>query len=318
MQNQTHHEPKSKLPNKPKMFLLIHLTPLLILILLYRLCPAHFPPSPTTSRLFILYSLICNLLAHRTSPWSIIQNIGLLVLAHVLLAAIYFLHYLAEFARYAKEKLLPVYAEVAESVQLSVRNMTAHIHEIQFKELSRGKGLDKDEIEEHFTDDEVKIDSKPESYKSLDTLFDPIDDTAAYTPPPEETIQLRQSWTSSIFIFIQAQLLRLHEFVQLALFYILHFYSICLSHFEIIISIYDQAALTLYITRIRFALFIKRSLEPFRRIFSKFIALSNLCTPAIAIFALHFILWSILLSFGELYVLFVCLLCIFWMLSWLS
>ncbi|KAL6800239.1 hypothetical protein J3E68DRAFT_448556 [Trichoderma sp. SZMC 28012] len=299
------------------MSLLIHLTPLLILILLYRLCPAHFPPSPTTSRLFILYSAICNLLAHRTLPWPIIQNLVLLILAHALLAAIYFLHYLAEFARYAKEKLLPVYAEVAESVQLSVRNIAAHIHEAQLDELSRTKGLDKDEIEDHFTD-EFNIDSKPESYKSLDTLSDPISDTAAYTPLPEEIFQLRQSWTSSIFVFLQATLLHLHEFVQLSALYILHFYSICLSHVEIIISLYDQAALTLYITRIRFILLIKRSLGPFRRIFSKLTILVNLCAPAITIFALHFILWSILLSFGELYVLFVCLLCIFWMLSWLS
>ncbi|KAL6826130.1 hypothetical protein J3E69DRAFT_284109 [Trichoderma sp. SZMC 28015] len=298
------------------MSLLIHLTPLLILILLYRLCPAHFPPSRTTSRLFILYSVICNLLAHRTSPWPIIQNLVLLILAHALLAAIYFLHYLAEFARYAKERLLPVYAEVAESVQLSVRSLAAHIHGLQLDELSRTKVSDKDECEDHFAD-ELKIDSKPELYKSPDTFFSPVDDTTAYTPP-EEIIQPRQSWTSSIFVFIQATYLRLHEFLQLSVLYILHFYSMCLPYVDVVISLYDQVGLTLFITRIRLILLIKRSLEPFRRMFSKFTALGNLCTPAIAIFALHFILWSILLSFGELYILFVCLLCIFWMLSWLS
>ncbi|PKK42959.1 hypothetical protein CI102_12711 [Trichoderma harzianum] len=300
------------------MSLLIHLTPLLILILLYRLCPAHFPPSPTTSRLFILYSLICNLLAHRTSPWPLIQNLVLLILAHVLLAAIYFLHYLAKFACLAKEALLPVYADFAESVQLSVRNIAAHIHGIQLDEVSRDKVIDKDEKEDHFTD-ELEINSKPELYKSIDSLADPVDVKAAYTPPPpEETFQLRQSWTSSIFFFIQAQLLRLHEFVQLSVLYVLHFYSICLWHAEIITSLYNQASLTLYITRIRVILLIKRSLEPFRRVFSKLTVLGNLCAPAITIFALHFIVWSILLSFGELYVLFVCLLCIFWILSWLS
>ncbi|KAL7785022.1 hypothetical protein V8C43DRAFT_325339 [Trichoderma afarasin] len=280
------------------MSLLIHLTPLLILILLYRLCPAHFPPSRTTSRLFILYTLICNLLAHRTSPWPLIQNLVLLILAHILLAAIYFLHYLAEFACYAKEKLLPVYAEVAESVQLSVRNIAAHIHGIQLDELSQTKVLDKDEKEDHFAD-ELKIDSKPEPYKSPDTFFSPVDDTTAYTPP-EEIIQPRQSWTSFVFVSIQAQFFRLQEFVQLSVPYILHFYSICLSHVEIIISLYDRASLTLYITRIRLILLIKHSLEPFRRMFFKFTVLGNLYTPAIAIFALHFILWSILLSFGEL------------------
>ncbi|KAL6814827.1 hypothetical protein V8C40DRAFT_283092 [Trichoderma camerunense] len=299
------------------MSLLIHLTPLLILILLYRLCPAHFPPSPTTSRLFVLYSLICNLLAHRTSPWPLIQNLVLLILAHALLAAIYFLHYLAEFARYAKEKLLPVYAEVAESVQLSVQNIAARIQEIQLDELSRDKAIDKDEKENHFTD-ELEIDSMPQPYKTLDPLPDPVDDTTAYTPPPEEIFQPRQSWTSSVSVVIQATFLHLHEFVQLSLFYILHFYSTCLSHFDIITSLYGQAALTLYITRIRFVLLIKRSLEPFRRMFSKFTVLGNLCAPAITIFALHFIFWAILLSFGELYILFVCLLCIFWILSWLS
>ncbi|KAH0526474.1 hypothetical protein TsFJ059_009789 [Trichoderma semiorbis] len=297
------------------MSLLIHLTPLLILILLYRLCPAHFPPSRTTSRLFIFYSLTCNLLAHRTSPWPLIQNLVLLILAHVLLAAIYFLHYLAEFTRYAKEKLLPAYAEVAESVQLSVRNLAAHIHEAQF-EVSRVKVLDKDGIGDRFND-EVEIDSKPEPYKSPDTFFSPVDDTTAYTPP-EEIIQPRQSWTSSVFVFFQAAFLRLHEFVQLSVPYILHLYSMCLPYVDVVISLYDQVGLTLYITRIRLFLLIKRSLEPFRRMFFKFTVLGNLYTPAIAIFALHFILWSILLSFGELYVLFVCLLCIFWMLSWLS
>ncbi|KKP06232.1 hypothetical protein THAR02_01663 [Trichoderma harzianum] len=299
------------------MSLLIHLTPLLILILLYRLCPAHFPPSPTTSRLFILYNLICNLLAHRTSPWPILQNLVLLIIAHVLLAAIYFLHYLAQFACYAKGKLLPIYAEAAESVQLSVRNLAAHIHGIHLDEVYRDKVSGKDEIEDHLIN-ELKIDSKPKPYKSTDTLSHPVGDTTVYTPPPEETIKPQQSWTSSLFVFIQAAYLRVYEFVQLSALYALHFYSICLWHADIITSLYNQASLTLYITRIRLILHIKHSLEPFRRIFSKVTVLGNLCAPAITIFALHFILWSILLSFGELYVLFVCLLCIFWMLSWLS
>lgn len=200
-----------------------------------------------------------------------------------------------------------------------MRNLAAHIHGIQLDQVSRTKVADKDEFQDHFTDELEIIDSKPEPYKTLDTLSDLVDDTtAAYTPPPEEKIQFRQSWTSSIFVFLQAQFLRLHDFTQLSVLYILHFYSMCLPYVDVVISLYDQAILTLYITRIRLFLLIKRSLEPFRRIFSKFIALSNLCTPAITIFALHFILWSILLSFGELYVLFVCLLCIFWILSWLS
>ncbi|KAL6818626.1 hypothetical protein GGI42DRAFT_359664 [Trichoderma sp. SZMC 28013] len=301
------------------MSLLIHLTPLLILILLYRLCPAHFPPSTTTSKLFLLYTLICNLLAHRTSPWPLIQNLALLILAHVLLAAIYFLHYVAKFAQSAKQALLPVYAEVAESVQLSVRNLAAHIHAAQLDEVSRNKILNKDENEDDLTDNELEneIDSKPELYKPPETLSEPFG-SPTICPQPEEILQPRQSWTSFVLVFIQAQFLRLQEFVQLSVLYTLHFSSMCLSHFDIIISLYDQAGLTLYITHIRFALLIKRSLEPFRRIFSNFIVLGNLYAPAIAIFTLHFILWAILLSFGELYVLFVCLLCIFWMLSWLS
>ncbi|KAL7960936.1 hypothetical protein V8C34DRAFT_302672 [Trichoderma compactum] len=275
------------------MSLLIHLTPLLILILLYRLCPAHFPPSTTTSRLFLLYTLICNLLAHRTSPWPLIQNLALLILAHVLLAAIHFLHYLAKLAQSAKDALLPVYAELAESVQLSVRNLAAHVHAAQLDELTRNRILNKDENEDNLTDDELEIDSKPEPYKPLDTV-------------------------SNLFDGPTAQFLRLQEFVRLSVLYMLHFSSMCLSHVDVITSLHDQAGMTLYITRIRFALLIKRSLGPFRRIFSNLIVLGSLYAPAIAIFALHFILWAILLSIGELYVLFVCLLCIFWMLSWLS
>ncbi|KAK4085374.1 uncharacterized protein Triagg1_364 [Trichoderma aggressivum f. europaeum] len=278
------------------MSLLIHLTPLLILILLYRLCPAHFPPSTTTSRLFVLYTLICNLLAHRTSPWPLVQNLALLVLAHGLLAAIYFLHYVAKFAQSAKHALLPVYAELAESVRFSVRNLAAHIHATQLDGVSR----DKDEKEDSLTDDELEMDSKPEPYKSLETLSD-IFDSPTVCPQTEEILQPRQSWTCSVVVFIQAQLLRLQEFVQLSILYTLHFYSVCLPYLDIIISLYDEASLTLYITRIRLTLLIKRSLEPFRRILSMFIVLGNLYGPAIAIFALHFILWAILLSFGELH-----------------
>ncbi|PNP52341.1 hypothetical protein THARTR1_07121 [Trichoderma harzianum] len=160
------------------MSLLIHLTPLLILILLYRLCPAHFPPSTTTSRLFLLYTLVCHLLAHRSSPWPLIQNLALLVLAHVLLAAIYFLHYVAKVAHFAKDALLPVYAELAESVQLSVRNLAAHIHGTQLEQLSLDKALNKDEKEENLTDDVLEMDSKPKPYKSTDTLSDPLDGPA--------------------------------------------------------------------------------------------------------------------------------------------
>ncbi|KAL7912046.1 hypothetical protein GGI35DRAFT_492055 [Trichoderma velutinum] len=299
------------------MSLLIHLTPFLILILLYRLCPAHFPPSTTTSRLFLLYTLSCHLLAHRTSPWSLIQNLALLIFAHILIAAIYFLHYLAKFACYTKHALLPIYEDVAESIQLSVRNVAAHIHATQLDEYSRDRNLDKDDNEDYLTD-ELEIDSEPESDPEPYKHIDLVDDTIIETLPPEEIIQLRQEWTSSVTVLLQAAFLRLHEFTHFSVLYVLHFYSMCLSHIDSILSLYEQAALALYIRRTRLVLITRRSLEPFCRMFSNFILLGNIYTPAIAVFALHFIFWTILLSIGELYALSLCILCIFWILSWLS
>ncbi|EHK17488.1 uncharacterized protein TRIVIDRAFT_226448 [Trichoderma virens Gv29-8] len=289
------------------MSLLIHLTPFLLLILLYRLCPAHFPPSTTTSKLFLLYTLSCHLLAHGTSSWSLIQDFALIVFAHVLLAAIYLLHYLAKYAWCVKRVLLSLYAQVAKSVHLSVRNLATHI--AQFEESSQDKNRDKD----HLTETEIDF----VVHHFTDTSADPVDDLIPYSLPPEKIPRLRQDWTSSAlaFLHLHESPFRLYEFPQLFMLYTLRFYSLYPPLLDIVISLYEQKTLDLYIIRIRLILIIRRKLEPFCRMSSYLVILGNLYAPAIAIFTLHFIFWTIVLSIGELYALFVCLLFIFWMLS---
>ncbi|KAL7945959.1 hypothetical protein V8C42DRAFT_344704 [Trichoderma barbatum] len=282
------------------MSLLLHLTPLLILILLHRLCPAHFPPSMTTSKLFLLYTLSSQLLAHRPSPWSLIQNLALLVFAHILIAAIYVLHHLARFADWAKKALLPVYAHVAESVQLSVQNLAAHIAQLENPPQLEEPLQDQDQDQNNTLDTELDPAFEPQ-LQLADAL--PVDGIIVYTPPSEDIHQLLENSASPTPSFLHEAFLRLHELAQLIVLHTLHTCSLLLSQLGIVVHLYNQAAFTLHIRRIHFTLFMKSNLEPLYHIFSYLLGLGNLFSPAIAIFALHFTFWTVLLSIGALYAL---------------
>ncbi|KAL7925104.1 hypothetical protein ACQKWADRAFT_330654 [Trichoderma austrokoningii] len=86
---------------------LSQLTPLLLLLLLYGLCPQHFPPSPATTALFILYAIAAQLVIHRTATVAVLFS-----LAHLSVAVIYTLYYTAQAIMCAQNALFAYFERV--------------------------------------------------------------------------------------------------------------------------------------------------------------------------------------------------------------
>ncbi|KAH6608670.1 dna-directed rna polymerase ii subunit rpb1 [Trichoderma cornu-damae] len=269
----------------------LQLSPFLLLLLLYRLCPQHFPPSTTTSKLFVLYTLASQLLIRRASALSLLRHLLLLLLAHVLVAAIFALHCLARAAHLAQRALLALYADVAKGVELSVQGVAAHL------------AL-------------VDASSSPPSPAASSSGPSP-DLPVACGPPPDELFRLRllQGLPSPLPALLYASSSRLRTFARPPA---LGVHGPILSRLCAVASLYDRAAWSLCIARIRFVLLVNRLVEPVFRAWSHLVSLCGLYSPIMAIFSLHFVFWAILLSMGELFAFWACLLSMLWMLSLLS
>ncbi|KAL6873135.1 hypothetical protein J3F83DRAFT_732187 [Trichoderma novae-zelandiae] len=123
-----------------------------------------------------------------------------------------------------------------------------------------------------------------------------------------------QSFTAASF-FQQAQLC-VQILSQVFAVYIPNTRDLLRSRHDTIMSLYDRAAQPLHIIRIGSILFISRIVDAFCRTSSYLVGLRSLYPPFLAIFSLHLTFWLLLLSIGEMYVLWMCMLTILWMLSW--
>ncbi|RFU73477.1 dna-directed rna polymerase ii subunit rpb1, partial [Trichoderma arundinaceum] len=269
--------------------------PLSLLLLLYRLSPHHPPLSTTTTKLFILYTLASQLIIRRISPLSLLRSLILPVLAHVLIAAIYILHYLANAARSAQKALFRIYVQVSQYIELSIEGLAAQLS--------------------HPEPPCLEDDFSETSSSCCSCSSNVSGDKIAGSPPWDEIVQVLEDMASPAIAILCKTFSRLQRFERLIMLYM---YSLTLSRLYTFTSLYNQAAWSLYITRVRFALLVRRFLEPFFRASSYLVGLGNLYSPIIAVFALHFILLAVLLSIGQVYALLACLLSIFWVLSWLN
>ncbi|KAL7789386.1 hypothetical protein V8C37DRAFT_417971 [Trichoderma ceciliae] len=275
---------------------LLQLTPILLLLLLYRLCPQHFPLSSTTTNLFTSYTIASQLLIHRVSPISLLRNLLLLLFAHALIAAIFILRYLASAAHLAQKALLALYVQLGRGVELGIGSLASHSAQI---------------------DGPCPSDDFSESPSSCSAraFSESSDGPVAPNPSPDEIFQLLHDSASSVLASLRKSFSCLHGSVRIVVAYSHHLLLSCLYT---VVSLFDQEVWSLYITRIRFTLFIHRLVKPFSRISSCLVSLGNLFSLVIAIFTLHFVFCAVLLSIGEMYTLWACLLSILCMLSCLS
>ncbi|KAL7900072.1 hypothetical protein HDV63DRAFT_402425 [Trichoderma sp. SZMC 28014] len=97
---------------------LFQLTPFFLLVLLYALCPQHFPPSAATTSFFILYAIAIQLAIHRASTVSLLHNLSIIFLsaAHLAVAGIYALYYTVQAAMRARNALFAYFERVQRQV----------------------------------------------------------------------------------------------------------------------------------------------------------------------------------------------------------
>lgn len=101
------------------------LTPFFLLILLYGLCPQHFPPSAATTTFFVLYAIAIQLAIHRASTVSVLHNLSIIFLSasHLAVAVIYTLYYTVQAVMRARNALFAYFKRVHRQIH-QLANLT--------------------------------------------------------------------------------------------------------------------------------------------------------------------------------------------------
>ncbi|KAK1241508.1 hypothetical protein MKX08_001482 [Trichoderma sp. CBMAI-0020] len=107
------------------MTFLFQLSPFLLLLLLYGLCPQHFPPSAATTSFFVLYAVAAQLVIHRASTISVLHSLSIIFLsaAHLAVAAIYTLYYTVQAVMRARNALCAYFERVHRQIH-QLANLT--------------------------------------------------------------------------------------------------------------------------------------------------------------------------------------------------
>lgn len=317
--------------------LLITITPSLTLLLLHRLAPTSFPPTKTTSLIFILYTLSTQILNHSLrwhmlSPQSLyhlLKTITFLIILHILIFAIYTINRLTQCALRLKRAIGTMYAILAESTALdSIITHTSHLFKAPLKaDPPPSTHLKTDHTTILTTDQTINdhthastltnsILAKPPS-KSSTLSADLYKDKEATNSTPSTNSRHQQASLFTAAAFTQRTRLCIQALVQI-LFYIPHFHRLILPHLEPTMSRYGQAARPLHFIRVCSNIIFSRMLNIIRRTSSYVVSHRDLYPPFLAVFVPHLLFWVILLSFGERYVLWMCVLTVVWLLSWLK
>ncbi|KAL7820017.1 hypothetical protein V8C26DRAFT_378986 [Trichoderma gracile] len=111
--------------------------------------------------------------------------------------------------------------------------------------------------------------------------------------------------------------LRIQALVHI-IFCITHIHRLILPHLKTTMSLYRQAAQPLRFIRVGSIFIISRIMKIVRRTSSYVVSHRELYPPFLAVFVPHLLFWVFLLSIGEMYVLWMCMLTVIWLLSWLK
>lgn len=280
---------------------LFQLTPFILLLLLYGLCPQHFRPSAATTMLFILYAITAQLVIHRTSTIFILHNISIILLsvAHLSVAAIYTLYYTAQAILRARNALFAYFRRVHRQI----RQLT-NLLKISYR-----------------------LPTPACSTLALDILRnDTFDATSAYSRNPGYVSQWHYKERSSFICppfemrgYLPYQPYPIVWFFRNLLKFI-RAIVLCASTTFISISFtvkffHDTTISSLCFTGACFTFVNKHIVKPYFRTPWYIIKFGIRQFPTFTLFTIHLTVTFIVLSFGEMTALWACILTEFWLLS---
>ncbi|KAH0491320.1 hypothetical protein TgHK011_002757 [Trichoderma gracile] len=145
------------------------------------------------------------------------------------------------------------------------------------------------------------------------SLYEDKEATGSTPSTDYQHLQASYSPTSSL-------LRRINLSIQLLvhiIFCIAHIHRLILPHLKTTMSLYRQATQPLRLIRVGSIFIISRIMKIVRRTSSYVVSHRELYPPFLAVFVPHLLFWVFLLSIGEMYVLWMCVLTVIWLLSWL-
>ncbi|GFP58046.1 hypothetical protein ACSS6W_007031 [Trichoderma asperelloides] len=282
---------------------LFQLTPFFLLLLLYGLCPQHFPPSTATTMLFVLYAIVAQLAVHRASTISILHNASILLLsaAHLAVAAIYTLYYTAQAVVRARNALFAYFDRVHRQIRL-LKNLLKIRYRIPNPTCLT---LPLDILRE---DDSFEKTASVYSQNAVSASQWRYKETSSFVPPPFERRGYLPYQPYPIVWFFR----NLFYFIRAI---VLCVYTTFLSIFFTVKFFHDTAVSSICFTGACFTFVIKRIVKPYFRLPWYLVKFIIRQFPTFTFFAMHLTVTFIVLSFGEMTALWTCIFTEFWLLS---
>ncbi|KAL6904418.1 hypothetical protein GGI43DRAFT_432900 [Trichoderma evansii] len=280
---------------------LFQLTPFFLLVLLYGLCPQHFPPSAATTMLFVLYAIIAQLVIHRTSTISIVHNASIILLsaAHLSVATIYTFYYMVQAVVRARNALFAYFKRVHRQIH-QLKNLLKIRYRLPTPTcLALPLDILRDGTFETSSAYSKKTASASQwRYKQISNFVPPSFEMRDYLPyQPYPIIWFFRN----LCYFIQST-------VQCV-------YTTFLSIFFTVKFFQDTTVSSICFTGACFTFVTKRIVEPYFHTSWYLVKFSIRQFPTFTLFSMHLTVTLIVLSFGEMTALWMCILAEFWLLS---
>jgi hypothetical protein len=290
---------------------LFQLTPFFLLILLYGLCPQHFPPSAATTTLFILYAITIQLVIHRASTISVLHNLSIIVLnaAHLSVAVIYTLYYTVQALMRARNAIFAYFGRVhrqthqlAKLIKMKFSSIPAPTCLILPLDILRDdESTISETIAIHSSKNIVYVSQwrgKEVSGSSSSSFVPPSFEMRGYLPYQPYPIVW---FFRHLFCFIRATVLCV--------------YSTLLSMFFTVKFFHDTTSSFICLTGTCFTFVTKRIIKPYFPTPWCLAKFSIRQFPTFTLFAMHLTITTIVLSLGETNALGLCILTELWLLS---
>lgn len=287
---------------------LFQLAPFVLLILLYGLCPQHFPPSAATTMLFVLYAITTQLVIHRASPISILHNVSIILLsaAHLSVAAIYTLYYTVQAAMRARNALFAYFGRVHRQIRQLTKLLKMRYCRVPAPTcLTLALDI--------LRDDDGTV-SETNSAYSRNTAYSVSQwrykglSSSSFVPPSFEMRGYLPYQPYPIVWFFR----NLFYFIRATVPCV---YSTLLSIFFTVKFFHGATISSMCFTGACFTFVIKRIVKPYFSTSWYLAKFSIRQFPTFTLFAMHLTVTTIVLSLGETNALGMCILAEFWLLS---
>ncbi|PON23893.1 hypothetical protein TGAM01_v207221 [Trichoderma gamsii] len=288
---------------------LFQLTPFFLLILLYGVCPQHFPPSAATTSFFILYAIAIQLAIHRASTVSVLHNLSIIFLsaAHLAVAAIYTLYYTAQAVMRARNALFAYFERVHRQI-----HQLANVTRLRFLRVPAPTCLTLSL--DMFCDDESTFSETTSVYSSKNNTVYTSQwryrelSSSNFVPPSFEMRGYLPYQPYPIVWFFR----HLFYFTRAVVSCVC---STLLSIFFTVKLFHDTTVSSICFTRACFTFINKYIVKPYFPTPWYLAKFSMQQFPTFTLFAMHLTITIIVLSLGETNALGLCILLEFWLLS---